>query len=42
MADRLGISVSTVETHRKHIMSKLDLHTTADLVRYALRHGLLS
>jgi len=40
IAERLGISVNTVETHRKHIMEKLDLHGTADLVRFAVRHGL--
>ncbi len=41
VADRLFISVRTVETHRKHIMEKLDLHTPADLVKYALRQGLI-
>ncbi len=40
IASRLFISVKTVETHRTRLMSKLDLHTTADLVRYALLHGL--
>lgn len=39
-AEGLGISVNTVETHRKHIIDKLDLHSTAELVRYAIRHGL--
>jgi DNA-binding CsgD family transcriptional regulator len=29
--------VNTVETHRKHIMEKLDLHNTAELVRFAIR-----
>lgn len=41
VADRLFISVRTVETHRKHIMEKLGLHTPADLVKYALRQGLI-
>jgi DNA-binding NarL/FixJ family response regulator len=41
IADKLCISVKTVETHRARIMQKLDLHTTADLVRYAIRTGLL-
>jgi two-component system response regulator NreC len=41
IADRLFISVRTVETHRKHIMEKLGLHTPADLVKYALRQGLI-
>jgi two-component system, NarL family, response regulator NreC len=41
IASQLVISVKTVETHRAHILDKLDLHTRADLVAYALRHGLL-
>lgn len=41
IANQLVISVKTVETHRAHILDKLDLHTRADLVAYALRHGLL-
>jgi len=40
IAATLRISVKTVDTHRTHIMQKLDLHTTADLVRYAMMHGL--
>ena len=42
IAGELGLSVSTVETHRKHIIEKLDLHSTAELVRYAIRHGIAS
>ncbi len=34
-AETLGISLGTVETHRKNILGKLQLHCTADLVRYA-------
>ena len=37
----LFISVRTAETHRAHIMQKLDLKSRADLVRYALDNGLL-
>jgi two-component system response regulator NreC len=37
----LFISVRTAETHRAHIMQKLRLATRAELVRYALEHGLL-
>ena len=37
-ADVLGISVKTVETHRSHIMTKLNLHSMSDLVRYAVRN----
>jgi two-component system response regulator NreC len=33
----LSVSVNTVETHRKHIMEKLDLHNTAEIVRFAVR-----
>lgn len=41
VADRLGISVKTVETYRARLMEKLKLHSRADLVRYALAQGLL-
>jgi DNA-binding NarL/FixJ family response regulator len=37
----LSISVKTVDWHRTNLMSKLDLHSIADLVRYALQHGLV-
>lgn len=42
VAERLNISSKTVETHRKNIMEKLDLHTVAELTRYAIRHGITS
>jgi DNA-binding NarL/FixJ family response regulator len=38
----LNISVKTAETHRARIMSKLGLDSVADLVRYAIRNGLIS
>jgi DNA-binding NarL/FixJ family response regulator len=41
MAYTLSLSVKTVEWHRANLMSKLGLHNVADLVRYALQHGLL-
>jgi two-component system response regulator NreC len=41
IARMLYISVRTAETHRAHIMQKLRLETRAELVRYALDHGLL-
>ena len=41
IAGQLFISVKTVETHRTNIMQKLDVHTTADLVRYAIKTGIL-
>ncbi|MBI3973803.1 MAG: response regulator transcription factor, partial [Chloroflexi bacterium] len=39
--ERLYLSVNTVQTHRRHIMEKLDLHDRSQLVRYAHRVGLL-
>jgi two-component system response regulator NreC len=41
VADRLIISVKTVETHRAHILGKLGLRKRAELVRYARTHDLL-
>jgi two-component system response regulator NreC len=41
IAELLYISVRTAESHRAHIMQKLRLATRAELVRYALSHGLL-
>ena len=41
IAARLGISPRTVETHREHLMRKLGLQTPTDLIRYALRRGIL-
>ena len=41
IADRLVLSVNTIQTHRLHIMEKLDLHNRAQLVQYAVRMGLL-
>jgi DNA-binding CsgD family transcriptional regulator len=37
----LNISIKTVETHRAAIMRKLNLYSRADLVRYAVRNGLV-
>lgn len=41
IAAELGISIQTVSTHRTRILKKLELHTTADLIRYLLEHGLI-
>jgi two-component system response regulator NreC len=41
IAERLGISVKTVDTHRMRVMDKIDLHSRANLTRYALQHGFL-
>ena len=42
MADRLRVSVKTIDTHRWNIMQKLDLHSVAGLTKYAIREGLTS
>ena len=42
IARRLHISTRTVETHRRNIMSKLDLHSVAEITKYAIRKGLTS
>lgn len=41
VATRLGISARTAEAHRSNLMHKLDLHTQAELIRYALRRGIV-
>ena len=41
IAVRLSVSPSTVETHRAHIMEKLDLHSAAEIVLYAVRRGVI-
>jgi two-component system, NarL family, response regulator NreC len=42
IANRLGISTRTAETHRSHLMHKLDIHTQAELIRFALKRGIVS
>jgi DNA-binding NarL/FixJ family response regulator len=42
IAIKLHISIKTVETHRRKIMSKLGIHTIAELTKYAIRKGLTS
>jgi DNA-binding NarL/FixJ family response regulator len=42
IADKLTIAVSTVETHRKQIMSKLNIRSVAELTKYAVREGITS
>lgn len=41
IASALSISVRTVETHRQNIKNKLDIHSSAGLVKYAIEHGLI-
>lgn len=40
IADVPGVSAKTVDTHRQHIMDKLDLHSVAELTKSAVREGL--
>ena len=42
IADRLFISIRTVETHKNHIMQKLGMSTTVDLLKFAIRKNLIS
>lgn len=41
IAARLGVGTRTVETHREHIMRKLDIHTVAGITRFAIAQGLV-
>ncbi len=42
IADTLFISVRTVESHKNHIMQKLNMRTTVDLMKFAIRNGITS
>jgi DNA-binding NarL/FixJ family response regulator len=42
VADELFISIKTVDTHKNHILDKLGLKNTAELVRYAIKNNLIS
>jgi len=42
IAELLYISVKTVETHRAHLMDKLNIHSTVELTKYAIRKGMIS
>ena len=41
IAERLNLSVKTVESHRGEVMKRLEMHDVVSLVRYALRVGLI-
>jgi len=41
IAEMLCLSVKTVRGHRANLMEKLDIHNRSELVRYAIRHGLI-
>ena len=42
IAKLLYVSVKTVETHRTHLMDKLDIHNSVELTKYAIRKGMIS
>jgi len=42
IAELLGVAPATVDTHRAHVLEKLDLHSVAEVVLYAVRRGLIS
>lgn len=42
IASYLNVSIKTIETHRMNIMAKLDIHSIAELTKYAIREGLTS
>ena len=42
IADDLNVSVKTIETHRRKIMSKLNVFSVAELTKYAIKEGLTS
>jgi DNA-binding NarL/FixJ family response regulator len=42
IAALLSLSIKTVDTHRMHLMARLDIHDIAGLVRYAVREGMIS
>ncbi|HCY63919.1 MAG TPA: DNA-binding response regulator [Oxalobacteraceae bacterium] len=41
IADQLHVSVKTISTHKTRLMQKMNFTTTTDLIRYALKHGLI-
>ncbi|PJA26153.1 MAG: DNA-binding response regulator, partial [candidate division Zixibacteria bacterium CG_4_9_14_3_um_filter_46_8] len=42
IANKLFLSVKTIETHRTHLMEKLGAHEVTALVRYAIKSGMIS
>jgi DNA-binding NarL/FixJ family response regulator len=42
IADQLNISTHTVESHKKNILEKLELNSIVDLVKYAIKHGIIT
>jgi DNA-binding NarL/FixJ family response regulator len=42
IGEELSLSVKTVSTHRARILKKMNMHTNAELMRYAVQNGLVS
>lgn len=42
ISERLGLSIKTIQTHRSHVMQKLNAHDRMDLVMYAIQHGIIA
>lgn len=42
VAGKLNLSLHTVETHRGNILEKLNLHSTAEMILYAVRKGIVA
>ena len=42
IAQRLGVSLKTIESHRANVMEKLDIHKVSGLIRFAIRAGLVA
>ena len=42
VATQLNVGLSTIETHRANLMQKLNLHSTAEIVLYAVRKGIIA
>ena len=42
IADELFLSVRTVESHKNHIMQKLNLKTTVDMIKFGIRNNIIS
>ena len=41
IADKLNISIRTVESHKNHIMQKLELRSTTDMIKYAIKNNII-
>jgi DNA-binding NarL/FixJ family response regulator len=41
IADRMGVSINTINTHKKRIFQKLGINTTIEMVQYAMKKGII-